>query len=144
MITYHRDENLAFDEYYEFLKRTDLGSQYPKERFKERLTRSLMNRSIGITARNEYGELIGIAFALTDFSYFLFLTDLGVDRSYVKKGVGSELMRRIQDGAGGEDDITMVTVSNQDAYDFYKKAGLKTQECLFWKCCKQWTSHTIE
>jgi ribosomal protein S18 acetylase RimI-like enzyme len=143
MITYHRDENLSFDEYREFLTRTDLGSQYPRERFEERLTRSLKNRSIGITARNENGLLVGIAFALTDFAYFLFLTDLGVDRGYVKLGIGTELMERIQEGAGGEDDITVVTISNDNAYEFYQKTGLKNQDCLFWKCCREWTEHTV-
>lgn len=144
MITYHRDEYISFDEYYEFLTRTDLGSQYPKERFKERLTKSLKNRSIGITARNKDGVLVGIAFALTDFAYFLFLTDLGVDRSYVKQGIGTELTKRIQEGAGGEDDITVVAVSNDEAYGFYQKSGLKNQECLFWKSCKQWTQYTVK
>lgn len=143
MITYHRDEEISFEEYREFLTRTDLGSQYPRERFKERLTKSLKNRSIGITARSEDGLLVGIAFALTDFAYFLFLTDLGVDRSYIKQGIGTELMSRIQQEAGGEDDITVVTVSNEDAYGFYEKSGLQHQECLFWKCCKQWTQHTV-
>jgi len=75
MVTYHKDEDVSFEEYYEILKRTDFGSQYPKERLKERITTSLKNRSIGITARNEKGKLIGIALALTDFAYFLFLTD---------------------------------------------------------------------
>ena len=144
MITYHRDENLSLEEYYEFLKRTDLGSQYPKERLKERLYKTLKNHSIAITARNDDGALVGVAFALTDFAYFLFLTDLGVDRNYVKMGIGTELVKRIQDSSVGEDDITMVTVSNNEAYNFYKKAGFKTQECLYWKCCKTWPSHTVE
>ena len=32
-----RRERLCADEYIDFLKRTDLGSQYPKERFHERI-----------------------------------------------------------------------------------------------------------
>lgn len=144
MIRYHRDERVSFEEYYEFLKRTELGSQYPKEKFEERLTTSLEKRSIGITARNEEGLLVGVAFALTDFAYFLFLMDLGVDRKYVKRGIGTELVKRIHEGAGGEDDITFVTISNSAAYEFYKKVDLKNQDCLFWKCCQQWTNHTIE
>jgi len=144
MITYQRDEDISFEEYYEFLTRTDLGSQYPKECFRERLSKSLKNRSIGITARNEDSLLVGIAFALTDFAYFLFLTDLGVDRSYVKQGIGTELMNKLQKEAGGKNDITVVTISNKEAYDFYKNSGLKTHECLFWKPCEKWTMHTVK
>ena len=32
-----REEHLSAYEYIDFLKRTDLGSQYPKERFEERI-----------------------------------------------------------------------------------------------------------
>ena len=32
-----KEERLTADEYIEFLKHTDLGSQYPKERFRERI-----------------------------------------------------------------------------------------------------------
>ena len=32
-----QEERITADEYIEFLKRTDLGSQYPKERFEERI-----------------------------------------------------------------------------------------------------------
>ena len=143
MISYHIDEEISFEEYYGFLKRTDLGRQYPRERFEERVRKSLQNRSVGISARNEEGLLIGVAFALTDFSYFLFLTDLGVDRGYVGRGIGSELMSRLQSAAGGEDDITIVTISNEEAYGFYQKAGLRNSKSLFWKCCKKWTSFTV-
>ena len=36
MIEY-QEERLSADTYIEFLARTDLGSQYPKERFRERI-----------------------------------------------------------------------------------------------------------
>ena len=32
-----KDERISAKEYIDFLKRTDLGSQYPKERFEERI-----------------------------------------------------------------------------------------------------------
>ena len=34
-----REERITAEEYVDFLKRTDLGSQYPKERFEERIAR---------------------------------------------------------------------------------------------------------
>ena len=34
-----REERISAEEYIEFLKRSDLGSQYPKERFAERISR---------------------------------------------------------------------------------------------------------
>jgi ribosomal protein S18 acetylase RimI-like enzyme len=144
MISYLNDEKLSFSEYHDFLKRTDLGSQYPKEDLEARIRKTLTNRSISITARNDQDTLVGVCFGLTDFSYFLFITDLGVDREFVGSGIGRRLMEMAIEAAGGEDEITVVTVSNKNAYGFYKRMGMTTQDCLFWKCCKVWTAHTIQ
>ena len=38
-----REERLSSEEYIDFLKRTDLGSQYPKERFEERIKKLVDN-----------------------------------------------------------------------------------------------------
>jgi ribosomal protein S18 acetylase RimI-like enzyme len=143
MIQYSTSERLEYEEYYDFLKRTDLGSQYPKEDLEIRINKLLMNCSLSITARNGKQVLVGICFGLTDFAYFLFVTDLGVDRDYVGKGIGSKLMKLMLEEAGGEDAITVVTVSNEEAYNFYQKTGLKRNDCLFWKCCNKWTEHVI-
>lgn len=47
-----REERISAEEYIEFLKRTDLGSQYPKERFYERIPKLVKNVSISLVARN--------------------------------------------------------------------------------------------
>lgn len=143
MIEYRQNENLSFEEYYDFLKRSDLGAQYPKERFEERIRKLLTTRSVAITARNAEGKLIGVAFGITDFVYFLFVTDLGVDKFYTKRGIGSELLVRLQEAVGGEDDITVITVANEDAIGFYEKCGYISENCLFWKPCKLWSKFTV-
>lgn len=78
-ITY-KEERLSAEEYIDFLKRTDLGSQYPKERFRKRIEKLVQNASISLAARNEEGKIVGVLFGLTDFCYWLYVTDLGVDR----------------------------------------------------------------
>ena len=52
-ITYHFNETIEFRDYKDFLKRTDLGSQYPEENFKERIKKLLSNRTLSVTARNK-------------------------------------------------------------------------------------------
>lgn len=91
-ITY-KEERLSAEEYIDFLKRTDLGSQYPKERFRKRIEKLVQNASISLTARNEEGKIVGVLFGLTDFCYWLYVTDLGVDRDYEGRGIGTKLMR---------------------------------------------------
>ena len=65
-ITY-KEKRLSAEEYIDFLKRTDLGSQYPKERFRERIEKLVQNASISLAARNEEGKIVGVLFGLTDF-----------------------------------------------------------------------------
>ena len=84
-ITY-KEERLSAEEYIDFLKRTDLGSQYPKERFRERIEKLVQNASISLATRNEEGKIAGVLFGLTDFCYWLYVTDLGVDRDYEGPG----------------------------------------------------------
>lgn len=87
-----------------FLSRTDLGSQYPKENFKARIEKLVKNVSISLVARDKKcdNKIVGVLFGLTDFAYWLYVTDLGVDRSYEKMGIGSTLMKKAHELAGGE------------------------------------------
>ncbi len=144
MITFHRDDDIPFAEYREFLTRTDLGSQYPAERFEERVTATLRNRSIAILARDAEHRLVGVCLGLTDFAYFLFVTDLGVDRAYERQGLGTELMNRMHAAAGGLDEISAVTVANKRAVGFYQKLGFERDEALVWKPCGTWTPMKVE
>ena len=87
------EERITAEEYVDFLKRTDLGSQYPKERFEERIRKLVKNVSISLIARNDKGLIVGGLFGLTDFCYWLYVTDLGVDRNYERQGIASKLMK---------------------------------------------------
>ncbi len=64
----NEEERISADEYIEFLKRTDLGAQYPRERFRERIEKLVGNVSISLVARDENGTVIGVLFGLTDFA----------------------------------------------------------------------------
>ena len=93
-ITY-QEERLTAPEYIDFLKRTNLGSQYPKERFRERIERLVRNVSISLVARDDSRKIVGVLFGLTDFAYWLYVTDLGVDRDYEGQGIGRTLMKKV-------------------------------------------------
>lgn len=118
------EERLTANEYIEFLKHTDLGSQYPKERFEERINTLVNKVSISLVARNVCNEIIGVCFGITDFSYWLFITDLGVVREYTGKGIGKALVSRLHELAGGKDNIIMYTCVNENAIGFYEKIGM--------------------
>lgn len=138
------EEYISAEEYIDFLKRTDLGSQYPKERFEERIAKLVKNVSISLVARNEEGLVVGVLFGLTDFCYWLYVTDLGVDRNYVKQGIATRLMKKAHELAGGEKDIAVYLIANENAVPFYKKLGMKFADDVMQYNHIDWTEWTVE
>ena len=139
-----REERISAEEYIEFLKRTDLGSQYPKERFAERIPKLVKNVSISLVARNADGLVVGILFGLTDFCYWLYITDLGVDRAYERRGIATKLMKKAHELAGGEKDIAVYLIANEDAVSFYEKIGMKRADDVMQYNHIEWTEWTVE
>jgi predicted N-acetyltransferase YhbS len=138
-----RQERLTAAEYIEFLKHTDLGSQYPKERFEERIATLVSRASISLVARDENQSIIGVCFGITDFAYWLFITDLGVVRECTGMGIGTALVRRLHETAGGQDNIIMYTCYNENALGFYEKLGMYKPDDVVVLNKIQWTDFTV-
>ena len=139
-----KEERLSAEEYIEFLKHTDLGSQYPKERFRERIGTLVNQVSISLAARNDAGDIVGICFGITDFAYWLFITDLGVVRECAGQGIGTALVRKLHKLAGGEENIIMYTCFNENAYGFYEKLGMHKPNDVVVLNKVEWTDFTVE
>lgn len=138
-----KEEYISAEEYIAFLKRTDLGSQYPKERFEERIKKLVKNVSISLIARNEKDLVVGALFGLTDYSYWLYVTDLGVDRDYERQGIATRLMKKAHEIAGGEKDIAIYLVANENAVPFYEKLGMKKADDVMQYNHIEWTEWTV-
>ena len=138
-----RSERITAEEYIRFLARTDLGSQYPQERFEERIGRLVRNASVSLTARDAEGELVGVLLGLTDFAYWLYVTDLGVDRRCLRQGIGRALMKAALAEAGGERDIAVYLVANEKAVPFYEKLGMKKAGDVMQYNHVEWTAFTV-
>ena len=137
------EERLDAAEYVDFLKRTDLGSQYPRERFETRIPTLLLNASVSLAARNAEGLLVGALLGVTDFAYWLFVTDLGVARDYERQGIGRRLMKAALNRAGGEKNIAVYLVANERAVPFYEKLGMKKADDVMQYNCVEWTPFTV-
>ncbi|MGN0739296.1 MAG: GNAT family N-acetyltransferase [Treponema sp.] len=138
----YKEERLTAEEYIEFLSRTDLGSQYPKERFEQRIQKLVKNVSISLVARDGK-KIAGVLFALTDFCYWLYVTDLGVDRDYEKQGIGTALIKKAHEIAGGEKDIALYLVANENAVPFYQKLGMTRASDVMEYNHTEWTDFTV-
>lgn len=137
-------ERLTAETYIDFLKRTDLGSQYPKERFHERIEKLLKNASISLVARGGDDRVVGVLLGVTDFAYWLFVTDLGVDRAWERQGVGRALMKAALEEAGGEKDVAVYLVANEHAIPFYEKLGMEKADSVMQYNHVEWTDFTVE
>ena len=138
------NEKITSTEYVDFLKRSDLGLQYPKERFLERINKLVNNVSISLTARDKDNLLVGVLFGLTDFAYWLYITDLGVDRVYQGQGIGSSLVKEAHKIAGGEKNIAIYLVANDGAIPFYQKLGMKKSNEVMEYNHVDWTPFKVE
>ena len=137
------EERITAAEYIEFLKKTDLGSQYQKERFSDRIATLVQKVSISLVARNEAREIVGVCFGITDFSYWLFITDLGVVRDCVGQGIGTALVKKLHELAGGEDNIIVYTCANENALPFYEKLGMVRPNDVMVYDHMPWTPFTV-
>ena len=95
-------------------------------------------------ARNKDETIVGVLYGLTDFSYWLYVTDLGVDKNYEHQGIGRALMKKAHELAGGEKDIAVYLIANQNAIPFYEKLGMKKSDDVMQYNHIDWTEWKVE
>lgn len=83
-----------------------------------RLKKMLDNANLLVSAWD--GEkLVGVARALTDFSYCCYLSDIAVANQYQNQGIGQELVTEVQKQIG--DESNLIVLSSQETMDYYPK-----------------------
>jgi ribosomal protein S18 acetylase RimI-like enzyme len=87
-----------------------------------RLQRMISSSNLLITAWDR-DELVGVARAITDYSYCCYLSDLAVDQHYQKQGIGKELIRLVQEQI--TDEVTLLLLSSPVAMDYYPRVGFE-------------------
>lgn len=81
----------------------------------ERIARMLKHANLTICARDN-GKLVGIARALTDFSFCCYLSDLAVRKEYQLLGIGRELIKKVQEAIGDETMLLLLSAPEADSY----------------------------
>jgi ribosomal protein S18 acetylase RimI-like enzyme len=119
MIQYQIEEKLTVAEFRDVLVRSTLGERRPIDA-PERLEKMLEHGNLIVTAR-ENGHLIGIARSLTDFLFCTYLSDLAVDESYQKMGIGKELIRQTKLATP---QAVLILLSAPKAVTYYPKIGM--------------------
>ncbi|WMT39597.1 GNAT family N-acetyltransferase [Paenibacillus sp. D2_2] len=94
----------------------------------ERIQRMIDNTDIIITAWDD-DKMVGVARAITDYSYSCYLSDLAVDQRYQNHGIGKELVQRVHTKIG--DECSLILLAAPTAVDYYPKLGFEKADKAF-------------
>jgi ribosomal protein S18 acetylase RimI-like enzyme len=121
-LTYHRDEPLSADEFIDILNRSTLGERRPVDD-RAAIEAMLANANLIVVARDAdaNGKLVGIARSVTDFAFCCYLSDLAVDDTYQRQGIGRELIRHTTAALGPK--AKLILVAAPKAIDYYPRIG---------------------
>lgn len=120
-ITYRADTKISVDEFIDVLTRSTLAERRPVDD-RQRMQKMLDHGNIIVTAWSD-GQLVGVARALTDFSYCCYLSDLAVDQNFQHRGIGNELVNLTHRAAGEQTMLILIAAPKAIAY--YPKIGMK-------------------
>jgi ribosomal protein S18 acetylase RimI-like enzyme len=126
MITYQKEYNLDPIEFIDVLKRSTLAERRPIHD-PETISKMLEHANIIITARVG-GKLIGVSRSLSDFAFCTYLSDLAVDETYQKSGIGKMMIRLTKLEAPK---AKLILLSAPKAIEYYPKIGMKKWEHCF-------------
>ncbi len=87
-----------------------------------RIKQMIDNADLTFTAWDQ-NKLVGIARAITDYSYCCYLSDLAVDKAYQHKGIGKHLVELLQEELG--ETVALILLSSPIAMDYYPRIGFE-------------------
>ena len=126
MIEYKTENDLAVEEFRDVLVRSTLAARRPVDE-PERLKGMLQHGNLTITARDN-GKLIGVSRSLTDFAFCTYLSDLAVDETYQKQGIGKELIRQTKLASPK---AKLILLAAPAAINYYPKIGMTKFEYCY-------------
>ena len=97
----------------------DAGLRRPTKDL-NRIRAMYRNSNLIVSAHLE-GELVGVARALTDFSYCCYLSDLAVAKAHQRSGIGKRLIEIVKEQIG--DGAMLLLLSAPEAMEYYPKVG---------------------
>ena len=123
-VGYRLEPDLSPAEFIDVLVRSTLAERRPVDQ-PDVIAAMLTNADIVLTARVE-GRLVGLARAVSDFSYCTYLSDLAVDVEHQGRGIGRELIRRTHEAAGLR--TSLVLLAAPKARTYYPHIGMRAHD----------------
>ncbi len=126
-INYKINPTLSTEEFINILNRSTLGERRPIDDL-ECIENMIKNADIIVTAVVD-DKIVGVARAVTDFSYCCYLSDLAVDASFQHQGIGKKLIQKVREQLGAK--CKLILLSAPAAVEYYPKIGF-TQHPSAW------------
>lgn len=126
MITYQREQKLTLEEFRDVLSASTLGDRRPIND-EARLGAMLKNANLIVTARRG-GRLVGVARALTDYSFCTYLSDLAVSTDSQRQGIGKGMIEYLKTLTPN---AKLILLSAPAAVDYYPKIGMERHPDCF-------------
>ena len=123
-VDYRLEPRLSPAEFIDVLVRSTLAERRPVDQ-PDVIAAMLTNADIVLTARME-GRLVGVARAVTDFSYCTYLSDLAVDVEHQGRSIGRGLIRRTHEAAGLRTSLILLAAPNARTY--YPHIGMRPHD----------------
>ncbi len=120
-VSYQLESALLSDEFTDLLHRSTLAERRPVDQ-PDTIRGMLEHADVIVTARID-GKLVGVARAISDFSYCTYLSDLAVDVTFQRQGIGRELICRTHEAAGLH--TTLILLAAPKAESYYPHIGMK-------------------
>ncbi|MEQ9424814.1 MAG: GNAT family N-acetyltransferase [Cyclobacteriaceae bacterium] len=137
-IRYKSVNQLDHIEFLELLTNSTLAERRPVH--DEAKIRGMCENANLIIEARENGRLVGIARSITDFHYCTYLSDLAVDSSFQKSGIGKELINRTKAEAPG---AMLILLSAPTAVGFYEKIKMRRYEGCFVEGLSRFFEHPL-
>ncbi|WP_432800389.1 GNAT family N-acetyltransferase [Poriferisphaera sp. WC338] len=124
MIEYEVNKTITAEQYVDLLKRSTLGERRPIDDMA--CIEGMVRHSNLFVSAWEDGKLIGASRSMTDFHYACYLSDLAVDQSYQRRGIGKRLQQLTQDQLGPQ--CSLILLAAPKAKDYYAGIGYARHE----------------
>jgi ribosomal protein S18 acetylase RimI-like enzyme len=128
-VEYSMEPHLGAEEFVDVLRRSTLAERRPVDDAVT-IAGMLAHADIIVTARDEDGLLVGVARAITDFSYCTYLSDLAVDTAFQRHGIGCELIRQTHLAAGLQTSLILLAAPQAETY--YPHIGMLRHNSCWW------------
>ena len=123
-ITYKKNHTVSGEQFIALLKHSNLAQRRPIDDL-VCLQGMLDHANLTITAWDA-DKLIGIARCVTDFHYACYLSDLAVDETYQKQGIGKQLQIDVQNSLNEKCKLILISAPSANAY--YEHIGFTRNE----------------